>query len=155
MSGKNYKEVGDVDNSVEILLESDTLSFLSQPQSQNVPLGGEASFRAAATGGRMPYRYQWQVKTGRGAWADIPGENTETLILKAVTKEMNGSQYRLVVTDTSGYMAQSSPASLTVKDVPLTGDTAPILVYALGLATALGTVAYIVFRRRKEEQASR
>ena len=155
VSGKNYKEVGDVDNSVEILLESDTLSFLSQPQSQNVPLGGEASFRAAATGGRMPYRYQWQVKTGRGAWADIPGENTETLILKAVTKEMNGSQYRLVVTDASGYMAQSSPASLTVKDVPLTGDTAPILVYALGLAAALGTVAYIVFRRRKEEQASR
>ncbi len=155
IKGKNYKEVGDVDNSVVLLLDTDTLSFLVQPSSQDVPAGAGVTFYAAAIGGRMPYKYQWQVKTPKGSWTNLEGENADTLILNAVTMEMSGNQYRLTVTDASYYSAESSAASLTVKKVPHTGDTAPLLFYVLGIAAAAGAILFIVLKKRRETAEQR
>ena len=153
ISGKNDKEVGDVDNSVVILLDTDVLSFLTQPDDVNAPAGSPAAFHAAVIGGRAPYKYQWQVKTPQGSWEDLPGENSDTLTLKAVTQEMSGNQYRLTVTDASGYSATSRAATLTVKQVPHTGDEAPLAWWIAGAAIALAGIAYVAAARKKERQA--
>jgi LPXTG-motif cell wall-anchored protein len=153
ISGKNYKEVGDVDNSVVILLDTDVLSFLTQPDDVNAPAGSPAAFHAAVIGGRAPYKYQWQVKTPQGSWEDLPGENSDTLTLKAVTQEMSGNQYRLTVTDASGYSATSRAATLTVKQVPHTGDTAPLFWYAMGMGAAVSAILFILVKRKKESEA--
>ena len=153
INGKNYKEVGDVDNSAVILLETEALSFLTQPDDMNAPVGSPAVFHAAVMGGRAPYKYQWQVKTPQGSWEDLPGENSDTLTLKAVTQEMSGNQYRLTVTDASGYSATSRAATLTVKQVPHTGDTAPLFWYAMGMGAAVSAILFILVKRKKESEA--
>ena len=153
ISGKNYKEVGDVDNSAVILLETEALSFLTQPDDMNAPVGSPAVFHAAVMGGRAPYKYQWQVKTPGGEWADIPGENADTLTLRAVTEDMSGNMYRLVVTDFSGYSVTSRAATLTVKQVPHTGDTAPLFWYAMGMGAAVSAILFILVKRKKESEA--
>ena len=150
--GRNYDETGEHDNSAVILLDADTLRFLAQPESLEVPAGAEAVFRGAAIGGRTPYKYQWQVKTPRGAWQDMAGETGDSLTLRAVTRDMHGNQYRLKVTDASGYTAVSAAATLTVKDVPHTGDTAPLLWYALGILAAAGLIAYVIRRKKKDNE---
>ena len=153
IKGRDYKEAGDVDNSVEILLDTEDLTFLTQPKSQTVPAGSGVSFRASATGGRKPYKYQWQKKAPGGAWVVMEGENNELLALSAVTADMDGTQYRLVITDASGYSITSSPATLTVKRVPLTGDTAPLLWYAAGLLAATAVIVFIL-RKKKQQDAA-
>ena len=77
--------------------------------------------------------------------------NANTLTLKAVELEMSGNQYRLLVTDASDYSVQSRAAELTVKKVPHTGDTTPILWYVLGVTAAAAVIVYILLKRKKEE----
>ena len=151
INGKNYKEVGEVDNSAVILLETDALSFRIQPDDVNAPVGSPAAFHAAVMGGRAPYKYQWQVKTPKGKWEDLPGENSDTLNLRAVTEDMDGNQYRLIVTDASGYSITSRAATLTVKQVPHTGDDAPIVWWVIGAAAALLVIAVVMGKRKKEQ----
>ncbi|MBQ6257211.1 MAG: hypothetical protein IJJ60_11530, partial [Clostridia bacterium] len=76
---------------------------------------------------------------------------SDTLILKAVTMEMSGNLYRLVVTDASGSIVQSSAASLTVKKVPHTGDDAPLAWWMLGSVIALAGIVYVLIARKKEQ----
>lgn len=151
VGGKDYQETGIFDNSAEILLNTDTLSFLVQPSDQEAPAGAGVQFHAAAIGGRMPYRYQWQMKTPKGNWESIASAASDTLILKAVTMEMSGNLYRLVVTDASGSIVQSSAASLTVKKVPHTGDDAPLAWWMLGSVIALAGIVYVLIARKKEQ----
>ena len=82
----------------------------------------------------------------------MAGETGDSLTLRAVTRDMHGNQYRLKVTDASGYTAVSAAATLTVKDVPHTGDTAPLLWYALGILTAAGLIAYVIRRKKKDNE---
>jgi subtilisin-like proprotein convertase family protein len=65
--------------------------------------------------------YQWQISVGGGAYSDIPGANTATLTLNAVTASMSGNRYRLVV---YGVCSQSisNPATLTVYALPSLGS---------------------------------
>lgn len=153
IKGKNYKEVGDVDNSVEILLDAETLSVRTQPESQDVPAGGEAVFHSEPAGGRAPYRYQWQVKKPGGQWTDLEGETTDTLRVSGVTAEESGTQYRLVITDASDYTVTTYAATLTVKQVPPTGDSVPLVWYALGIFAAIGVLACIALKKKKENEA--
>ena len=141
-----------MDNSVVILLDTDALSFLTQPDDVNAPAGSPAAFHAAVIGGRTPYKYQWQVKTPKGQWEDLPGENSDTLTLKAVTEDMSGNQYRLTVTDASDYSATSRAATLTVKAVPHTGDDAPLVWWMIGAAVAVTGIAYVMMKRKREEK---
>ena len=152
VAGRNYQENGDFDNSAVIYLDTENLMIIRQPEDQTVPEGGEAVFSAAAAGGRAPLCYQWQVYTKAGKWVDIAGATGNTLRLNAVILEMSGNPYRLTVTDTAGYTVTTRAASLTVKEVPLTGDTEPILWYALGIAVSVGAIAWILLRKKKENE---
>lgn len=151
IKGKNYKEVGDVDNSAVILLDTDALSFLTQPDDVSAPIGSPAVFHAAVIGGRSPYKFQWQMRTSKGSWEDLPCETAAALTLKAVTLDISGNQYRVIVTDASDYTVTSRAATLTVKKVPNTGDDAPVIWWIGGTAIALMGIAYVIIKRKKEQ----
>ena len=151
ISGKDYSENGVFDNTTVIYLDTEELSFLEQPADLSVPAGSGAVFSAAAAGGRTPYRYQWQQKLPQGNWQDIPGETGDSLELKAVTEDMNGSQYRLAVRDANDNSVRSREAVLTVRKVPHTGDSTPIGWYLAGIVAAVSVLGYLGLKRKKEQ----
>ena len=151
VGGKNYVENGEFDNSTVIYLEPEAMTILTQPQDVNASEGGGAEFSVAVSGGRAPLKYQWQAKTPKGSWEDMPGETAAALTLKAVTLDMSGNQYRVTVTDASDYTVTSRAAALTVKKVPHTGDDAPVIWWIAGTALALAGIAYVIIKRKKEQ----
>ncbi|RYZ52507.1 MAG: hypothetical protein EOP49_09330, partial [Sphingobacteriales bacterium] len=89
-------------------------SITSQPSSQTVCAGENASFTVTATGTNLSY--QWQVSTDGGTtYNDIAGANAATYTLSAVPFSANGNRYRAVVTSCSG-PANSNAATLTVNE---------------------------------------
>ncbi|WEK54977.1 MAG: S-layer homology domain-containing protein [Candidatus Cohnella colombiensis] len=91
------------------------LSITSHPQDQLAKEGDDASFGVTATGGSPTY--QWQEDTGEG-FSNMAGQNGATLNLSAVTGDMSGRQYRVVVATGDGQTDTSNAAQLTVKNVP-------------------------------------
>ena len=69
--------------------------------------------------------------------------------LDAVTQDMSGNQYRLIVTDASGYSVVTRAATLTVKQVPHTGDVAPLIWWVIGAATGLLGLGAIIVKRKR------
>lgn len=98
---------------------STALAISKQPASLSVESGASASFAVTASGGSGTLTYQWQSKTGSGAWADVSGATAASYIISAVTEEMDGVQYRCVVKD-SKTSVTSSAATLTVKAAAVT-----------------------------------
>ncbi|TBX65986.1 hypothetical protein EZL74_11475 [Flavobacterium silvisoli] len=93
------------------------VAITSQPVSVSKLPGDNASFSVAATGTGLTY--QWEVNNGSG-WTALSGETASTLSLTAVTSEMNGYQYRVVVS------GAAACASVTSSVVTLTVSTAAI-----------------------------
>ncbi|HKG14532.1 MAG TPA: PQQ-dependent sugar dehydrogenase [Pyrinomonadaceae bacterium] len=79
----------------------------SQPFSQTVPVGQNATFAVVASGGE-PLSFQWQ-RDG----ANLAGETSPTLVLNGVTVADDGARFRCVVTNPFG-SATSDEAVLTV-----------------------------------------
>ncbi len=95
--------------------------IITQPTDANVTAGNTATFKITATGDELTY--QWQQSTDNGStWMDISGATTDTYTTAATTAEMNGYQYRCVVTGKDGEVT-SNAATLTVTTptVPVTG----------------------------------
>lgn len=71
--------------------------------------------------GEGPFTYQWQVSTDDGStWTDMSGKTNDSLNFQA-TEDMNGYQYRCIVTNTaSGCVVASPVVSLTVNPAPIT-----------------------------------
>lgn len=90
-------------------------SVTTQPTSQTVTYGQNATFTAAAGGTPTP-TVQWQVKVGDAAFTDVPGETSTTLTVTKPPVSATGNQYRAVFTNTcSGtQIVNSNPATLTV-----------------------------------------
>ena len=88
----------------------------TNPTSQSITTGQNASFTAAATGSPTP-TVQWQVSTDGGlTFSNITGNasaQTTTLTLSSVPLSMNGYQYHAVFTNATG-TATSANATLTV-----------------------------------------
>lgn len=96
----------------------------TQPTDANVTAGKTATFKITATGDELAY--QWEQSTDNGKnWTDIPGATTDTYTTAATTAEMNGCQYRCVVTGKGGEKVTSKAATLTVTapTVPVTDVT--------------------------------
>ncbi len=92
------------------------LTIASQPQAVEVNEGETASFSVTAEGGAAK-TYQWQVSTDGGtSWDDIAGATDATYTTPATTMDMDGGQYRCVVTS-GRTMIESDPATLTVSHV--------------------------------------
>ena len=89
-------------------------TITSQPQSVTVTEGGTATFEVAADG-TGTLTYQWQQSTDNGtSWTNINGANAASYTTSATTIDMNGYQYRCMVTGDLGN-ATSAVVSLTVK----------------------------------------
>ncbi len=85
----------------------------SNPTSQTVTEGDNASFTASASGTPTP-TVQWQVSTdGGNTFSNISGATSTTLTLNSVTTGMSGNEYQAVFTN-SGGSATTSAATLTV-----------------------------------------
>ena len=133
MSGNQYRAVftnplGSATTSAATLTVSTAPALAANPADQTVLNGGTAVFAAVATGQPAP-SVQWQVSVGGGAFADILGAASTTLILGSVTPEMNGNHYRAVFTNLCA-VATTVAATLTVlaafTDPALTADSSPI-----------------------------
>ncbi|MGE6230849.1 S-layer homology domain-containing protein [Paenibacillus chitinolyticus] len=86
--------------------------IMIHPQSPSPVLEGTpTAFSVLASG--VGLTYQWQVNTGQG-FQDLPGETNVMLDIPAVTLNMNGYTYRVVVSGTSGQPVTSNGALLTV-----------------------------------------
>lgn len=110
---------------VDVTLENTLgLSVAIQPQSADINEGEIASFSIVAEGGATK-AFQWQVSTDGGtSWSDIAGATDATYTTQKTTMDMDGNQYRCVVT--SGQVAiESDPATLIVNHVhkPASGWT--------------------------------
>jgi len=108
-------------------------SVTLQPTSQSVSAGQTATFTAAASGTPAP-SVQWQVSSGGGPWAAVPGATGTTLTLSSVTTAMTGNQYQAVFTNGVGSPATTNPATLTVTAAP----TAPVITSPSSLTTPAG-----------------
>ena len=110
----------------------------TQPADKSVTEGETATFTVNATGSDLSY--QWQQNTNGSAWTDITGETNATYTIATTTMNINGTQYRCVVSNSAGSVT-SNAATLTVNAATVsvtgvsldkitlelfTGDTAPL-----------------------------
>ena len=146
ITGRGIQETATVNNEFMLYLGGKTaLTIIEQPQSVTVPVGGNAVFTVAVTGGTPPYKYRWQVLLS-GKWKDVPGANAATLTLSKVKLKWNGRQTRCVITDAAGATVTSDAATLTVTKLPNTGDPTRLPLY---LAVALIAAALLLILRRR------
>ena len=87
----------------------------TQPASQTLCAGANATFISAATGTPEP-TVQWQVSTNGTTWANINGATTATLSFVAVAGD-HGKKYRAVWTNSSNPV-YSDAATVTIKAIP-------------------------------------
>ena len=85
-----------------------------QPKDARIRNGKAVSFSVK---GKDAKAYQWQQSADGSTWQDIPGATKNKLALKKVTFDMDGNQYRCVLTNADGSVP-SSAATLTVYLVP-------------------------------------
>ncbi|WP_416242108.1 hypothetical protein, partial [Candidatus Collinsella stercoripullorum] len=96
----------------------DVTCISAQPTGAMVDEGDSATFEVSASGtGTLSYR--WQQRSGAdGEWTDIEGANGASYTAPATTADMDGMQFRCVVTGGLG-IAASDPATLTVIAKPV------------------------------------
>jgi glucose/arabinose dehydrogenase len=82
-------------------------AITSQPQNRTIPIGGSATFTVGATGA-TPLNFQWQ-RNGQ----NIAGATSATYTVSGASASLNGSLYRVVVTNRFG-SATSNAATLSV-----------------------------------------
>lgn len=89
-----------------------------QPKGATVDEDDTATFEVSASG-TGTLSYQWQQRSGAdGEWTDIEGANGASYTTPATTADMDGIQFRCVVTGGLG-IAASDPATLTVIAKPV------------------------------------
>lgn len=100
------------------------VTITDQPDDVTICETGNVSFSVAGSGANVLYK--WQVSTNGGAnYTDIPGANTNTLNVNAVTAAMNGNLYRaLLWNPTCTTPVPSNGAALTVNARPTVTLTA-------------------------------
>ena len=85
---------------------------LSDSGSKSAVAGTSVTFSVAASGASG---YQWQrLDNAGGTWADIAGATGAALVVDNVTPTLNGTQYRVVVSNPAGSVTSASFA-LTVE----------------------------------------
>ncbi len=117
----------------------------TQPASQFVTEGEDATFTVAASGENLSY--QWQQRTNSGSdWTNVDSEtSSNTYTIDNTTTSMSGYQYRCVVSNSAGSVTSDAAtltvnaASVPVTDVSLDKDT--LSLYTGESATLTATVA--------------
>ena len=108
------------DAAILIVLTAPTIA--SQPTNDTTCVNGEATFMASGTKGEAgTLTYQWQKQLSGGSFADINNENSTTLSLSTTPSTDDESEYRLIVTETTGTIEckdTSDAATLIVLSAP-------------------------------------
>ncbi|MDV0447788.1 hypothetical protein MsAg5_17020 [Methanosarcinaceae archaeon Ag5] len=87
--------------------------IITQPEDIVVPEGSSASFTVEANANAASYQwYEWDGTT----LTIITGETSATYTISSTTVAMDSTQYKVVVTGTSGDTVESDAATLTVID---------------------------------------
>ena len=109
-----------------------------QPVDLTCKAGETAEFTVEADGDEL--NYQWMVLKN-GEWANCSNKDgAKTATLKLEAKESrNGSTYKCVITDNTGFSATTNQVKLTVTN-PLTVETQPVDFYGVAGETATFTV---------------
>ena len=131
------------------LTVADAPAITQQPKSLRVAVGQDAGFTIGATG--YDLRYQWQERTENG-FVDCPDAQTDTLTLKARKLTDDGRVYRCVVRSGFDTELVSDEVTLSVvelPDLPETGDSSRLWLWAALCAACAGGLAAIV-RKRKD-----
>jgi hypothetical protein len=68
-----------------------------QPKDVRATAGDDVRLSVSATAAK-PLGYQWQRRSGNGAWTNLAGKRAATLDLRGVTPAENHRRYRVVVT---------------------------------------------------------
>ena len=91
-----------------------TINITSHPNDQTAVLGYKGQFTAAAEGESI--KYQWQYKRpGGSSWMDTAMEGaTKPTVYIETTVARNGYQYRCKITDVTGKVAYTNPATMRV-----------------------------------------
>ena len=90
------------DNKLTNGIKGTAPSITVQPENQIVEEGQTAIFRIEAAGDPVP-SYQWQINKDDGSsWKDISGETEPSCTIANATTDMNGYQYRCIVTNSVG-----------------------------------------------------
>lgn len=104
-----------------------------QPDNASAIEGRAARFSVTASGTGL--EYQWQVKSGSD-WTDITGATDSSYTVLAAKLDMDGNQYRCVVSGADGETKTSNAASLTVNEgTAITKHPADAAVAVDGTAT--------------------
>ena len=83
-----------------------------QPQDANIELGQKTTFRVAAVGQGLTYR--WYYRRPYGDWKEVTAKGFDTASLSVTAKKKNvGTQYMCIVTDEFGNTLTSEAAVLT------------------------------------------
>jgi hypothetical protein len=90
-------------------------SVVRQPKDLAVLPGGAARFETRFAGSPAP-TYQWQMRPRNGAWADLSGATSPVLDLGVPELGADGSQYRVVASNSAG-STTSAAATLRVSTV--------------------------------------
>ena len=102
---------------VTTLATGDKPTITEQPVNTSVRPGTDAVFTISATptGGADSVTYRWQSRTDGGRWTDL-NEIGDRLTIKNTTKDMDGTEYRCIVSQTDLSTEKSSVVySNTVK----------------------------------------
>jgi hypothetical protein len=90
------------------------LSFLHQPATQIAAVGGTAIFSVQPTNGTGHYTYQWQQNG-----SNLSSQTNSTLTLTAVTTNMNGDTYDVIVSDGITNITSTNAPLIVVESVQL------------------------------------
>ena len=99
------------------------LVITKQPEAATSCAEGSTTFSVSTTGANISY--QWQVAMNGGPFTNIAdgilysGVNTATLTVNNLTTNLNGNQYRVVVSGMPFGTINSAPASLNVNPKPV------------------------------------
>lgn len=76
----------------------------------------------SASGGKVPYTFQWQSSVDGSSWSSIPGENISSYTISAL---LQTSWFHLKVTDSNGNSMNSNDVLITVPSSVTGGTTSP------------------------------
>ena len=114
---------------VTTLSDGDMPKITQQPQDTSVRPGTDATFTISATptGEAKSVTYRWQSRTDGGRWTDL-NKDEPTLTIENTTKNMDGTEYRCIVSQTN---------MKTQKSAVVYSDTVKLTVGKAGSTTEL------------------
>ena len=132
--------VSDTQAATGIVNQNNSALSITNPSSITVDSGQVATFSTTASGGTMPYSYQWQLSTNGGtSFSNISAATTSSYTTSTLSTANNGYLYRAIVMDSVSASVISEAASLTVNSLLSATVTPSSLSADLGQAALFTT----------------